>query len=74
MGFIFAWLRLSSGSIWPCIWAHGVWNAVIQAAFDRSTDGFSPWVGESGVFTAGLLILFAIAVYRRWPLKRDAQT
>ena len=25
-----AWLRQSSGSIWPGIWAHGVWNAVIQ--------------------------------------------
>ena len=47
-GYVFAWLRLSSGSIWPCIWGHSVWNAVIQGAFDRSTSGGNLWVGESG--------------------------
>lgn len=67
-GYVFAWLRLSSGSIWPCIWGHAVWNAVIQGAFDRSTSGRSVWVGESGVLTAGMLILFAIVLYKVWPL------
>jgi len=67
-GYVFAWLRLSSGSIWPCIWGHAVWNAVIQGAFDRSTSGRSVWVGESGVLTAAVLILFVIAVYKVWPL------
>jgi len=36
---VIAWLRLSSGSIWPCIWAHCVWNEVIEGAFDLSTEG-----------------------------------
>jgi len=67
-GYVFAWLRLSSGSIWPCIWGHGAWNAVVQGAFDRSTAGRSGWVGESGVLTAGMLILFAVVLYKRWPL------
>ncbi len=67
-GYVFAWLRLSSGSIWPSIWGHGTWNAVIQGAFDRSTTGRNVWVGESGVLTAGVLILFAVALYRLWPL------
>jgi len=67
-GYVFAWLRLSSGSIWPCIWGHGAWNAVVQGAFDRSTAGRSVWVGESGVLTAGMLILFAVVLYKRWPL------
>jgi membrane protease YdiL (CAAX protease family) len=67
-GYVFAWLRLSSGSIWPCIWAHGAWNAVIQGAFDRSTSEPSVWVGESGVLTSATLILFAVALYRVWPL------
>jgi uncharacterized protein len=69
IGFVFAWLRLSSGSIWPCIWAHGVWNAVIQGPFDQSTAGYSPWVGESGVLTAIATGLFAIVLYRVWPLR-----
>jgi uncharacterized protein len=68
LGFVFAWLRLSSGSIWPCIWAHGVWNAVIQGPFDNSTAGYSPWVGESGVLTALAVAVFAIVLYRVWPV------
>ncbi len=71
-GYVFAWLRPSSGSIWPCIWGHAVWNAVIQGAFDRSTSGGSVWVGESGVLTAAVLILFAIAVYKVWPLAQPS--
>ena len=67
-GYVFAWLRLSSGSIWPCIWGHGAWNAVVQGAFDRSTAGRSVWVGESGVLTAGMLVVFAVALYKLWPL------
>jgi membrane protease YdiL (CAAX protease family) len=67
-GYVFAWLRLSSGSIWPCIWAHGAWNAVIQGAFDRSTSDRGVWVGESGVLTSAMLILFAVVLYRVWPL------
>jgi len=69
MGYIFAWLRLSSGSIWPCIWAHGVWNAVIQGPFDMSTRGDSVWVGESGTLTVIVVIAFALVLYRVWPLK-----
>lgn len=67
-GYVFAWLRLSSGSIWPCIWGHAAWNEVIQGTFDRSTSGRSVWVGESGVLTAAVLILFAIMLYKVWPL------
>ncbi len=67
-GYVFAWLRLSSGSIWPCIWGHSTWNAVIQGAFDRSTYGRSVWVGESGVLTAGMLVVFAVVLYRLWPV------
>jgi membrane protease YdiL (CAAX protease family) len=69
MGYIFAWLRLSSGSIWPCIWAHGVWNAVIQGPFDMSTSGYSVWVGESGVLTVIAVIGFAAVLYRVSPLR-----
>ncbi len=68
-GYVMAWLRLSSGSIWPCIWAHAVWNAVIQGAFDRSTKGYSVWIGESGALTAGMVILFAVVLYAVYPLK-----
>ena len=66
--FTFGWLRISSRSIWPVILAHGVWNAVIQGGFDASTADYSVWVGESGIFTSVMTALFAIVLYRLWPI------
>ena len=43
---------------------------MIQGAFDRSTAGSSLWVGESGVLTATVLILFAIVLYKLWPIRQ----
>jgi membrane protease YdiL (CAAX protease family) len=70
-GFTFGWLRISSRSIWPAIWAHGVWNAVIQGGFDASTAGYSVWVGESGVLTSLMTVAFAVALYRLWPISEQ---
>jgi len=67
-GYVFAWLRLSSRSIWPCVWAHGAWNAVILGCLDSSTRGSSVWVGEAGLITALFVILFAVTLYRIRPL------
>jgi membrane protease YdiL (CAAX protease family) len=70
LGYIFAWLRLSSGSIWPCVWAHSLWNQVTLGSFGGFTDGGGVWLGESGMLTALLVILYAIALYRLWPLQK----
>src|SRR5215472_6284896 len=73
-GFTFAWLRISSRSVWPAIWAHGVWNSVIQGVFDASTAGYSVWVGESGVLTSLMTVLFAVVLYRLWPIPEELRT
>src|SRR5215204_4471298 len=39
MGFVFARMRLETGSIWPAIALHGAWNTIIQGAFDPATTG-----------------------------------
>lgn len=72
LGFIFAWLRLSSGSIWPCILAHGVWNATVFGTFREATQGGAVWVGEPGALTAIVVILVALALYWLWPLPQKA--
>ncbi|HZI92627.1 MAG TPA: CPBP family intramembrane glutamic endopeptidase [Patescibacteria group bacterium] len=69
--YFIAWLRLTTGSVWPAVVAHGAWNAIIQGAFDASTTGTSLWVGESGI----LIILVGLAlvsqiVRGRWPARR----
>ena len=59
--------------MWPAIWAHGVWNAVIQGGFDASTAGYSVWVGESGLLTSVMTVAFAIALYKLWPISEQTQ-
>jgi membrane protease YdiL (CAAX protease family) len=66
-GMVIAWLRLESGSIWPAIVLHGVWNSVIQGPFDHATSGPAAqlWTGESGILTELVLIVVALIVARR---------
>jgi uncharacterized protein len=64
----FRW-RMTSGSIWPTVIAHGAWNVVIQGVFDAYStgDGAALWVGESGVLTAATMwILFVVMRRARW--------
>ena len=70
LGYILAWLRLSSGSIWPCILAHGMWNALIAGAFHDCTRGGTEWVGESGVLTAIIVVLGAAGLNLLWPVRQ----
>jgi len=71
MGCVIAWLRLSSGSIWPCIWAHGAWNAVILGPFSGSSQGGEPWLGEGGLLTTATVVVFSIVLYRLCPLPAE---
>jgi membrane protease YdiL (CAAX protease family) len=72
-GFLFAWARLATGSIWPAVVMHASWNATIQGAFDRSTTGENAllWTGESGILVAATLLVLAIVSTRvRYPMLR----
>lgn len=57
-GCLLAWLRIDSGSIWPCVVAHAAWNAVINGGFDLAAHGETAryWTGESGVLTTVALL------------------
>jgi membrane protease YdiL (CAAX protease family) len=65
LGSVLAWMRLGTGSIWPCIVAHAAWNAIINGAFDLATQGPAAtfWTGESG-FLVMLVLLLAMLVMR----------
>ncbi len=65
--YLIGYVRLKTGSIWPAVWAHALWNTVIQGVFDACTKGVSNWVGESGMLTAiGALSLALLLVRGRW--------
>lgn len=70
-GYYIAWLRLRTGSIWPCLIAHGAWNSITQSAFDPVTTGSLSrlWIGESGLLVAPITLLVTISFYRLWPLR-----
>jgi len=69
--YLTAWLRLSTGSVWPTILFHASWNTVIQDVFDRSTVGKSIWLGESGLLVVIVCVILVICVA---PLLRGAVT
>jgi CAAX protease family protein len=68
VSFIFARMRLATGSIWPVIVLHAAWNAIIQSVFDRVISGPEAhlWVGESGLVVMATLVVFAL-LSARWP-------
>jgi uncharacterized protein len=69
LGVLIARARLATGSIWPAVWLHATWNAIIQIPFDLSTTGSNArlWVGESGILVAVILAMVAFLSTRgRW--------
>jgi len=66
--FLYAKLRLATGSIWPVIMLHGAWNSTIQSVFDVSTSGehATLWVGESGILVMLTIILVVALLARTW--------
>jgi membrane protease YdiL (CAAX protease family) len=71
--FVFARLRLETGSVWPAIALHSAWNAIIQVAFDPASTGAGAelWIGESGILVALTMIVAAIIFSRgQWTIRR----
>src|SRR5215213_2529318 len=64
--FVYARMRLETGSIWPVIFAHSAWNSIIERPFDGATKGANAalWTGESGILTVIVLVVVAVIVSR----------
>lgn len=68
ISFVFAWLRLKSGSVWPAVLLHASHNAIIQVylgGLTVSRDRTNYVIGEFGCTMLPLTILFAWIVWRR---------
>jgi membrane protease YdiL (CAAX protease family) len=66
ISFVFARMRLETGSIWPVIFFHSAWNAIIQGPFDGATKGANAalWTGESGILPVIVLVVVSVIVSR----------
>jgi len=73
VSFMYARLRLETGSVWPAIALHAAWNAIIQNAFDPASTGAGAtlWIGESGILVALTIVVAAIIFFRgQWTIRR----
>ena len=64
--FVFAWLRLKSGSVWTAVILHASHNLFIQQIFDPLTQdrGITPYVTTE--FGAGLAIAYTVGAWVCW--------
>lgn len=72
-GIVQAWVRLRSGSVWPCVILHGFWNYFIQLFYPtltQHTPAGEKMLGEYGWFSASLSTAFLIISL--WYMSRRA--
>ena len=71
ISFVFSRMRLETGSVWPVVYAHATWNAIIQGPFDGDSTGTDAalWTGESGI-----LVVVALPRSPRSPREGDGPT
>jgi uncharacterized protein len=64
--FLMGWLRLKSGSLWPCAVLHASHNLIIQAILDQLTapSGLAPYITTE--FGAGLVLTTAAVALFFW--------
>ncbi len=64
--FVFAWLRLKSGSVWTAVFLHASHNLFVQEIFDPLTQdrGLTPYVTTE--FGAGLAIVYTVGAWICW--------
>jgi uncharacterized protein len=66
VGLIIGWIRLSTGSIWPCILSHAAWNALINGGFTPAAQESAGrlWTGETGILAVVVLVPAVFLVRR----------
>jgi len=76
MAFIMGWLRLKSGSLWPCAMLHASHNLFIQAILDRLTAPVGRALYVTTEFGAGLVLTVGVTGLYFWLQRKQlpAQT
>jgi len=71
VSFVFAWLRLKSGSLWTGVILHASHNLFIQSVFDRLTvdRGVTQYITTE--FGAGLAIVYCLTAFYLWRCRTE---
>jgi len=71
ISFIFAWLRLRSGSVWPAVVLHASHNLIIQRVFDVLTTDRGPTSFITSEFGIGLVVAYGAVALWCWRHRGD---
>ena len=71
LGFIAAWLRLRSGSVWPAALLHGMHNTIVQSIFTPLTTNTGPTDWYIDEFGAALAVTTLIGAIIAWSKRGD---
>ena len=71
LGFIAAWLRLRSGSVWPAALLHGMHNTIVQSIFTPLTTNTGPTDWYIDEFGAALAVTTLIGAIIAWSKRVD---
>lgn len=71
--FVWTWLRLKSGSIWPCVILHASHNTFIQSFFDPLTVHTKRTNYVANEFGAGILVLSIVMAYYFWRRRGEVE-
>jgi CAAX protease family protein len=71
--FLFTWLRLKSGSLWPAALLHGAHNAFVQGVFDQfmRDTGHTRWITTE--FGAGMILTIGALALYFWSRRGELQ-
>ena len=74
ISFVFAWMRLKSGSLWTGMILHASHNLFIQAVFDKLTvdTGITKYI--TGEFGAALVVSSLVVAWIVWKKKNDLES
>jgi membrane protease YdiL (CAAX protease family) len=71
--FVWTWLRLKSGSIWPCVILHASHNTFMQAFFDPITLRTKKTNYVANEFGAGMLFASLLLAYYFWRRRGEVE-
>jgi membrane protease YdiL (CAAX protease family) len=71
--FVWAWMRLKSRSLWPCVMLHASHNTFIQQFFDPLTVHNKKTNYVASEFGAGILVVSILMAFYFWRRKGEVE-
>ena len=69
LAYLFSYLRMRSGSVWPAVLAHASGNTILSWAFHGFTVANPFWKGELYLLSTGLPVLIFLLVRPAWIIR-----